>query len=697
LLAQFLTVIVTTCLKVKNNYTIFIKVLVGFTLTATIFSIAGFITHKSLSQLEQSVNSISSPNFKLQIMSSIDYDIWTAEQNVLAFIINPEKEKLVAYYENVTKVRNELIDLTQMTYNSQSLSYIDSLKKYADLKFRLLDENIALKQTKKAESAINYLLSKLPPEKNAEPIKPKLEEKKNGKWWNIFSKSKKEDTLLFKSVPQINLRKVVEEAQAKEQLIISDKLTKEAELNEATRQATDRINFYIDALEKFENKSAITSVNEVTIQTSKYTSLILYYLGAAGLLITLMFVYLVYRDVNRSNRLNMQLIASQAETERLARLKEQFLARVSHEIRTPMNVIVGFSEQLAKTEMNSKQTELMQGIEISSEHVLKIINEILDYSKIDSGNVRIEKIGFDLNKLSAEIKLTLKEVAKKKKIDFDVILENDFPVLKGDPVRLKQILFNLAGNALKFTNEGKVTIRFKTEGETSEQLILKTTVTDTGIGIPNGKIQSVFEEFQQADETITRKFGGTGLGLSISKRLVELHGGTISVSSLEGQGSEFTFLIPYKKGNISDLPIEDNSLEAELNLEGMNILVVDDDQLNQAVLQYLLEDCGAKVTVADNGQIALDKIEADQFDFVFMDMHMPVMDGVTALHEIRSNKNEEISKLPVIAVTGDASKREASRFYDAGINDYITKPYKEAEVISVIKKQLKKAIDLTKL
>jgi signal transduction histidine kinase len=365
------------------------------------------------------------------------------------------------------------------------------------------------------------------------------------------------------------------------------------------------------------------------------------------------------------------------KAEEATRLKEAFLANMSHEIRTPMNAIIGFSDILSKRELGAQEKEYVRTIKTAGENLLTIINDILDISKIEAGMMAFEEHIFSVKELFISLNVMLMGKAQEKNLDLVFKFNEDVPEnLLGDPTRLTQIIINLAGNAIKFTQEGKVEVDVKMLSNDDETVLLEFTVTDTGIGIPPDKLTHIFERFRQAEAHTTRKYGGTGLGLSIAKQLVELQGGTLSVASEFKQGSVFTFCIPYKK-SVKVLHAV-NVIEKKYSMEELsklNILLVEDNKLNVMLILSLFSEHNLKVEVAENGSVGIEKLNATPFDIILMDMEMPVMNGYEAATIIR---REMKNNVPIIAMTAHAMSGERERCLSLGMNDYLSKPINAA-------------------
>ncbi|MBC8378042.1 MAG: response regulator [Planctomycetes bacterium] len=390
------------------------------------------------------------------------------------------------------------------------------------------------------------------------------------------------------------------------------------------------------------------------------------------------------------------LMAKQANEANKA--KSEFLANMSHEIRTPMNAIIGFSELLAEEDLTEQQRTFLSTVLVSGKSLLQLINDILDFSKIEAGRLQTEIIECNTQQFLGDVNSFLRPLALEKNLNFDILQCGDLPsIFFTDPVRVRQCLINLVGNAIKFTTEGHVFINVSTEQHHDKDYV-RFDVEDTGIGIPEEKQRTIFEAFTQADGSTTRKFGGTGLGLTITKQLTELLGGTISVSSDPGKGSVFTILLPagvkldeidsVNAYNIMNDLLTEPEEDTNEPTEGRTgrILVAEDAQANQALIRVLLGRLGHEVVIVENGKEAVEAVEKDEsFDLIFMDMMMPVMNGYDATKKLRARGCE----LPIIALTANAMKGDDQKCYEAGCIEYITKPIDRDRLQELLVKYLK--------
>lgn len=393
-----------------------------------------------------------------------------------------------------------------------------------------------------------------------------------------------------------------------------------------------------------------------------------------------------FLDVSQRKMIEKELIMAKDAAENADRAKSSFLSNMSHEIRTPMNAIIGFSELLLSEDLPFQYRENVLAIKQSADFLLDIINEILDFSKIESGKFTFSQTTFLLEDIINNAFNMIQVRAKEKGLEIKIEKEPKLPnQLKGDPVRLNQILINLLSNAVKFTLNGAVTLRVNQTELIENQVFIKFEVEDSGIGIPAEKLQAVFETFRQVHEDHNREFGGTGLGLAITKKLVELQNGRIFVRSEAGKGSIFTFILPFIiSEEVSHHVYSKELLDLALT-KNLKVLLVEDNKINQALAKQMLKKLDIQPEIAENGLIALKKLESSYFDIVLMDLQMPVMNGYEATAAIRKGQNPAIDALvPIIALTADAYYETRQAAMDAGMNDFITKPFKLDELYQAL-------------
>jgi len=386
-------------------------------------------------------------------------------------------------------------------------------------------------------------------------------------------------------------------------------------------------------------------------------------------------------EIEYVKNIEKELKKARDHAEKMSRTKGEFLANMSHEIRTPMNGVIGTLQLLEDTPLTESQLEYVQVAYKSADALLAILNDILDLSKIEAGKLEFEAIPFDLREI---VKAEQAGIYLKREIDKRVPVN-----VVGDPTRMRQVLVNLISNAMKFTTEGGISVRVKLKLLDEKEVLIRFEVEDTGIGIPTSKHQKLFMAFSQADGSTTRKYGGTGLGLAIVRQLVEMMHGNLGIDSVVGKGSKFWFVIPMGIAKEEKAPALPEKTDQPVVLEG-KILLVEDNPINQMVARKMLQKLGLDPELAENGKEAIDRLQDEKFDLVLMDCQMPEMDGFEATRTWREQEQlSDNAHMPIIAMTANVMEGDRERCLASGMDDYLGKPVRQAELADILQRWLK--------
>jgi signal transduction histidine kinase/CheY-like chemotaxis protein len=449
------------------------------------------------------------------------------------------------------------------------------------------------------------------------------------------------------------------------------------------KKLTDSIILVIQVIDSTRQKllaNVTSSIDESGKKAQQFGTILIVLVLISG---AALFWYVI-NTIRKQIQLIQQLNISERKVRESAQVKENFMANMSHEIRTPMNAILGFTNLLQRKNLDAESKEYVQTIQKSGENLLTIINDILDLSKIEAGMMRIESAPFSIRGLTHSIQTMFKSKAVEKNLHLSTTVDKSVPdTLIGDATRLTQILANLIGNALKFTGKGTISVKITNEGIIGNTIKAGITITDTGIGIEKEKLEPIFERFQQAEDSITRKYGGTGLGLSIVNDLVLLQHGSIAVESEPGIGTTFRLIVPYKisADQISPvLPFKSPKITQE-HFENTLILVVEDNEINQSLIKHLFNGWQLEFNLADNGKAAIDQLQQKKYDLILMDIQMPEMDGYTATRKIRTELKLDT---PIIAMTAHALSGEREKCLSYGMDEYISKPIEYEQLYKLI-------------
>ncbi|MBD3637521.1 MAG: response regulator [Crocinitomicaceae bacterium] len=653
--------------------------------------VAGVVSFERYVDVIRLINTEVKPNEKLLTAEKLRNNLSTLELSAKSYNITQDSSFIVDYNKSLHKIESKLYDLEKhSSYNSLSnddLPVISQLDSLINKKIFILNEFIKLKDKYRADEALEKVSDKIKFsvfEMESETDKATYEKKR--KFFdrlfrrelasNEYDKTSK---INFQTIEQ-EIESVRSEEFAIESLLKFEEYTLVLEDQKVSLELNKLL---VELRENEANKLAHKTLEAEQSIDDAYNQLIVFFLFL-GVLIIFM-GYLLYDYFKQNRRYYKALRLARREAEDLARTKQMFLANISHEIRTPLNAIFGFTEQIAKTPLNKEQQEQIDIVRKSSLHLLDLINDVLDFSKLQMGQIELERVPINLKKEITDIFSLFEEEAQRKNIELASKIDPEVPPkVIGDIYRFKQILMNLLSNAVKFTDQGKVTVEISNKSINGKSVVLSIDVIDTGIGMTKKQIEKVFNEFEQAEPGITRTHGGTGLGLSIVKKLVELKGGYIHMSSEPGKGTTVSLTLPY------ELPLKKQDDQGELDEEiitnipkDLNVLIVDDESFNRQLIAKILKNHGCKFKQAENGLEASKLAKKEQFDVILMDTRMPEMNGVEATKKIRNDEGKS-RHAGIIALTAAVSTEDRVTYTNSGMDGFLAKPFKEQELVTEI-------------
>jgi len=659
--------------SVKKN-PIQIKVGLLMILAVILLSATCYLAYRNLSSVVSSIQTDEKPELSLLSIREISMDLEEAGNSVRIYMITRDSSDIQPYYniiynidEKINKLRSEFRNDSVLLDQTEDIDrlIVENIVMWNELLVRNHDDKVV--------EYLRLLSSQL------DSASANNQKKEKGILKRVFSRNQK---TLFEDQEIINdLNLIVQQERASKYELINQ----ESQLAITSSEIKEK--FY-DLIAKMENevsernKANAISANQVAEKTYRWLIL----LAISGGLLAIVVLFIIIRYVRKAHSYQIALEQSKDEAEKLARTKELFMANMSHEIRTPVTAISGFTDQLLHESFNENVTRSLKIIKSSSDHLVKMINDILDFSKLQNDKLVLEKVHFSISHILEDVFALFEKQAQQNNTCLSYSLSPDTPsVLLGDPYRLKQIIINLAGNSVKFTQNG--TVYFTADSITKQpgeiDLVLK--FTDTGIGIDESKLKVIFEDFTQAEMSTTRKYGGTGLGLSIVKKLIDLHHGTIDIKSRKNQGTEIVCRIPYLTGDEKQLKkdfVTPVSIPEELS--GLKILIVDDEEYNRLLFRKILDRWKIKCQEAVNGMEALEVLKEEQFDLLFMDIRMPGIDGIKTTQFIRDEMKITESAMPIVFISAAPMNEDLQKYRKAGMNAFIQKPFSEEILLTTI-------------
>ncbi|MEM9830100.1 MAG: ATP-binding protein [Bacteroidota bacterium] len=697
----------------KRTFALRSKVVIGFVLVFSALLIAAYISYESFTELQQASQTISRPDLKIKRIDSILVAVTKAENTLQEYSVlsssNEPKgssQKLEMYGGQVADVKHIIESLESETQNEEytldsvlsllkdKLVSLDAFREIGERKNDFDFYNQALSELESEVSSIAsqreapHFLEDTTRQKTIPRVEitvPEWVTRRDNRYTDdILAEENKPITLAPDSVRQL-LRQVRNEQARKQQLIDQRELA----YLKNNAQVMGNIYELVGQLKEQEQVRSQERVDKARTAMDEAIIRIAIILIVA-FLCTIIIVYLIFADITRSDFYRNRLLKAKSQAERLARVKEDFLANMSHEIRTPLTAIMGFTEQLKFSQLDIQQQKYVGALDSSSRHLMSLVNDILDFSKIEAGKISYEEQPFDVVHLIREVKHDLQLMAQEKQLDLRYNIKGEEQkYITGDAFRLKQVLYNLVSNALKFTPEGEVLIVAKLHPQPNQKIQLTLEVVDTGIGIPKEKQASIFNAFHQSDLSTTRKYGGTGLGLAICKRIVEGQGGSLSVESNEGAGSIFRVVMEYNPADASAIEdhIDESHVLDQMYPDG-EALVIDDNPLNVTLLELALNARGIKAVGCHSGKEALLAAEERVFDIIFCDLHMPEMDGAQVIQALQENALVNSYSTPIVAFTANVQAEEKRRYEQIGVHDFLLKPFSQAQLGKLLQKYL---------
>ena len=674
-----------------------LRVVIILLLTIVMVCFAGIILYNTLSAIAKNVDTtINIETKNTTTLKQILVEMREAENSVKSYHLTHNQEYLISFYASVTILEVKLQELKQ-TNNPlpRERIIIDSVILLSEKRFELLKQQLYTSNELKITNELNAISLKIDESfqtrsTNSDQLfipNKDTSLKKESFFKRLFRKKAKQSDTIQKIINQVKnnqqqqsqikteLKHTVEKVKDTQREKLFEQKEVELKLENEGKFIVDKIRSFTNEVEATEKKIIVQKIKLANkdVNTIKTLAVIISIVISLLLLIV---SFLIINYVNKKREYELALIRAKKNAEDLAKAKETFLANMSHEIRTPLNAIYGFTEQVLSTELNKEQYMQLSIVKKSANHLINLINDILDYSKIEAGKISIEYIYFNLNKELDDIKSSFIQLVSNKKLNLNFVINSDIPdYINSDLTKIKQILYNLIGNAIKFTERGNITVIVNRTLE-ANITYLEIQVKDTGIGIAKERISKLFNEYEQLHSDTSKKYGGTGLGLVITKKILDQMGGSICMKSKENEGTEVTIRIPYSCDNNSDSYENISSISEELiynTLRGKNILIVDDEEFNRLLLKTILSKFDLTIMEAKNGNEAIDLIKNNTNDLVLMDIRMPEKNGIDACVEIRKFDKELI----ILASTAVVNKEKTERCIRAGFNGFIFKPFTE--------------------
>jgi signal transduction histidine kinase/CheY-like chemotaxis protein/HPt (histidine-containing phosphotransfer) domain-containing protein len=653
-----------------------IQLKIGFlmVLAVVLLSAAGYLSYRNISSIVISIQDTLNPESRLLSIREIAMELEKAQNSFRLHSLTNDPADLQPYYAVISGIDRKINRLKSECKNdSLLLKQVETISNLIEGNIYIWNKLLYLNNNSKVVDYLNQLSLKLADDS----VNSVNKEKKILK--RIFSRNESN---------QLNgteLRSDLKEIRQQDSITKKNIILRESQLAWTSTKIKRQFYDLISRIEREiseQNEERASIAGDLAEKTYEWLAIFI----LTGTLLAIIVMFVIVRYVRKTQAYQVALQNSIDESEKLTRTKELFMANISHELRTPVTAISGFAEQLLHEQHDDNTDRTLKIIKSSSDHLAVVINDILDFSKLQNSNMSLEKVHFRLGKIMEDVYTLFEKQASRKNINLSYSVSPDTPpVLLGDPYRLKQIIINLISNSVKFTDNGNVHFNAKSIIKKSSDIELILECTDTGIGIGENKINSIFEDFTQEEMSTTRKYGGTGLGLSIVKKLIELHNGTIECVSKKNVGTRITCHIPYHAGDEKQVKgdlMTPDYIPSEV--KHLNILIVDDEEYNRLLFKTILSRWSVKHKTAASSEEAIELLKTYGFDILFMDERMPGTDGLKTTRYIRDELKISESEMPVICISAASVDSDIERYRRAGMNAFLPKPFTEDGLLSAI-------------
>lgn len=695
--------------KKKNSEFRFVVLLA---LLVVLVSVSGLVLYRNLSAVARKVGTSAKIETRNSlVLRQILIDLREAENEVKSYNLTYSKEHLIAFYNTISVFERQMVDLGNAPkYNQDERFIINNVLALAEKRFELLKQQLYLDDEEKITDELNAISVKIDEvyqkrlanetkSGQTEPGFIETPEKKESFFKRLFGKKEKPQDRAKKEVLatpgfqeksmaklQGELKSTVKKVKTNQLEKLAERKSRELQLSKDGQTLTKQMRQLVDALETQENQLLAKRIETAKQDMNTIRSFSILFSVVISVLLILV-AYLIYNYVRKKREYELALITAKRNAEDLAKTKETFLADMSHEIKTPLNAIYGFTEQVLNSDLTTRQYEQLNIVRKSADYLAKLVNNILNYSKLQAGKIKIENSDFNLKRELEDMAILFSSQIEDKPVKLHISKTPELAdYINGDLTKIKQVLFNLIGNAIKFTERGEINVMVANRKLNGHDA-LYITVDDTGIGIPPEKISRVFNEYEQADTTISKKYGGTGLGLMITKKLIEQLNGTISLKSVVGKGTKFEVYIPFNEVTKREhVPADRSMLMPEIltTLQHKKILIVDDEEFNRLLLQSILSKYNIQIFEAINGTEAVHLVKNHFLDLVIMDLNMPDKDGINACTEIRQFN----TTIPILVSTAAISEEKINQCLKEGFNGFVYKPFTEKDLLETLIPQL---------